>query len=605
MPDWSYHTVFKPLLNSIHPATSRELIHRSMNMISALPFGEKFIEFLGHMKTPSTSKKELFNTSFPSSVGLSGRIDPQLTGINAFQHLGFGFIEIGPITIEGNKEGQITKNDNQINQSSSISIGLEEAKKKLSLIKKKRLPFLCRLDGSFHDIQTLINTFFTQADGFIINYRPELTDVTLSELQKKLGGKGVIVSFKHDELSDLLNHDHSILSSIDGIMLEDPQLKQGEELKSAHLKLIHHMNMLGIQVPILTVGGVKEPKDALDLLDEGASLILLGFEYIFTGPGLPKRINEALQHRDSNQQLEIKGWIWYWLFGLCILLAGFLTLLFSMTKVVLPYDELFLQMVRGEIVEYNPLILNFMAHDRMTLAGTMISGGFLYMQLAKHGIRRGLHWTKKAVNIGGIIGFLGILLFIGYGYFDWLHALFWVILLPLFILGHYKTKEATLTPSGINLRNHISWKVSLIGQLSFVILGFSLTIGGIVISIIGTTSVFVSTDLTYLCMSVEQLNEFNSRLIPVIAHDRAGFGSALLSVGLLVLMLSLWGIREGERWVLWTLTVGAVPAFLAGILTHFFIGYLDFIHLFPAYLALAFYFIGIVFLAPYLLKTKK
>ncbi|WRP08644.1 hypothetical protein U9J35_10935 [Rossellomorea aquimaris] len=68
---------------------------------------------------------------------------------------------------------------------------------------------------------------------------------------------------------------------------------------------------------------------------------------------------------------------------------------------------------------------------------------------------------------------------------------------------------------------------SLYGQLAFVVLGFSFVLGGLVISYYGVTSVFVPTDLLYLCMPPEILHEFNQNLIPVIAHDRAGFGSAL------------------------------------------------------------------------------
>lgn len=82
----------------------------------------------------------------------------------------------------------------------------------------------------------------------------------------------------------------------------------------------------------------------------------------------------------------------------------------------------------------------------------------------------------------------------------------------------------------------------------------------------------MSTDLGFLCMSPEMFDQISKNFIPVIAHDRAGFGSALVSVGLLVLMISLWGFRKGERWIWNTLCLGASPAFIAGIGTHFYIG---------------------------------
>lgn len=49
MPDWSYHGIFRPLLNILPPNVSRELIHRGMSFIATLPFqiGPQVIHFLG------------------------------------------------------------------------------------------------------------------------------------------------------------------------------------------------------------------------------------------------------------------------------------------------------------------------------------------------------------------------------------------------------------------------------------------------------------------------------------------------------------------------------------------------------------------------------
>ncbi|WP_237706191.1 hypothetical protein [Ornithinibacillus scapharcae] len=358
----------------------------------------------------------------------------------------------------------------------------------------------------------------------------------------------------------------------------------------------------GYQDTIITSGGVQEPEHALQLLDAGADFIMLTDGYVFSGPGLTKRINEALVDRLDFPTGAQDGWLAYWLFGLFILIGGFLAFLFSITTIILPYDENFLEMKRQLIWAFNDRVMFFMAHDRMTLAGTMISGGIVYMQLAKHGVKTGLKWAKQAIDIAAIIGFLGIFSFIGYGYFDWLHLIFWLVLLPVYIAGFWKTRGIKGTPSSTNRNNDITFKRGIYGQLAFVLLGFSFVIGGIVISIIGVTSIFVSTDLSYICMTPEMLNDFNEKLLPVLAHDRAGFGSALLSVGLLVLCLSLWGVQQGNRWVWWTYLVGGLPAFLAGIYIHFAIEYTTFIHLLPAYVALALYLIGLILSYPYFHK---
>jgi dihydroorotate dehydrogenase len=599
MPDWSYHTLFKPVLHKLPPTFSREFIHRGMSTIASTSIGEKMIEFLGHMSPSNQIQKHLFKNQFSSPVGISGRVDPQLSGLKAFQNLGFGFVEIGPVSVHGsigNSAVSIKPKLEQISGDYGSSIKLSKSKVILSSLQKKKVPFFIRVEGTLQEIKDICEELFPYSDGFILKSNT-FNSATQIDLFRNQINKPIILSCSADDISDV-----EIISQFkpDGIHLEG---NDSPEILAN--KLAAFRKLVKEEVPIITTGGIKEPSDALRLLDNGASLIMLDFDYVFSGPGLPKRINEVYSNRYTKKLSFSEGWFWYWLFGLAITVAGLIAMFFSMTSVILPYDESFLGVFRKDILYFNPYILYFMAHDRMTLSGTMISGGIIYMQLARYGIRYRLHWARKAVNVAGTIGFLGILLFIGYGYFDWLHGLFWMILLPLFILGIVKSKNATESPTSTNLFNHQAWKLSLYGQLSFIILGASLAVGGVVISSIGATSVFVPTDISYLCMTPDALNEFNERLIPVIAHDRAGFGSALLSVGLLVLMLALWGIREGERWVWWTFTIGAIPAFAAGIATHFFIGYTDFIHLLPAYFALILYVVGVICTAPFMLKKFK
>ncbi|MGZ0050041.1 hypothetical protein [Brevibacillus gelatini] len=122
---------------------------------------------------------------------------------------------------------------------------------------------------------------------------------------------------------------------------------------------------------------------------------------------------------------------------------------------------------------------------------------------------------------------------------------------------------------------------------------------------IGITGVFVPSDLVFLCVSAEMLHAFNERLIPLIAHDRAGFGGALVSDGLAVLLISLWGFRRGEAWVWWTLLLAGIPGFAAGIGIHFAVGYVDFVHLLPAYAAVLLFLAGLMLAKPYLTEATK
>jgi dihydroorotate dehydrogenase len=586
MPDWSYHGIFKPLLTKLPPTVSREFIHRGMNKIASLPFGlgAFIINFLGREESSPLLKKEMDRIDFTNPVGLSGKIDPLLSGTKAFTNLGFGFLEIGPITITESEEftSPVIETEKQKIQfpSEPESIGIEKTIAKLKKVKKKQ-PIFIRLVGSYIELETMIQRLDDYADAYIIEaILPELGKVTNKPL--------FVATSDGDGVMDG--------SSFAGIVLDhlDAEVNSIEKVKSLRRK--------GFQGTIITNGGVVEPEQALQLLDVGADLVMLSGGYVFSGPGLPKRIKEALLDRLSYRPPPQSGWLAYWLFGLFILIGGILAFLFSLTTVILPYDEFFLKMDRQAIWSFNERIMLFMAHDRMTLAGTMISGGIVYMMLSKHGVKQGIRWAKQAIDIAAIIGFLGIFGFIGYGYFDWLHLIFWLILLPVYLYGFIKTRGIQGTPSSTNRVNDLIFKRGVYGQLAFVLLGFSFVLGGIVISIIGMTSIFVPTDLLYICMSPEMMNEFNENLLPVLAHDRAGFGSALLSVGLLVLTLSLWGFQQGNKWVWWTYLIGGLPAFWAGIYIHFAIGYTNFIHLLPAYVALGLYIAGLVLTFQFLRK---
>jgi dihydroorotate dehydrogenase len=163
----------------------------------------------------------------------------------------------------------------------------------------------------------------------------------------------------------------------------------------------------------------------------------------------------------------------------------------------------------------------------------------------------------------------------------------------------------TTGSSGSNLHNSTSWKKSQLGQSMFVISGMCLLSAGIVISTIGMNGVFVPEDLMFFSLTPEQISAFNEKLTPLIAHDRAGFGGALISEGFLLLTITLWGYKEGAKWIWWTLALGGLPGFLTGIGTHFMIGYDNHFHLSPAYLLFVFYIVGLFYSYPYLSGSKK
>ena len=98
----------------------------------------------------------------------------------------------------------------------------------------------------------------------------------------------------------------------------------------------------------------------------------------------------------------------------------------------------------------------------------------------------------------------------------------------------------------------------------------------------GTTSVFVPQDLTYIGLGAAELRAINPRLVPLIAHDRAGFGGALLTCGVTWLFCVWYGQPSRGLWQ--ALLLAGISGFACAIGIHWIIGYLDLVHLAPALL---------------------
>jgi hypothetical protein len=104
---------------------------------------------------------------------------------------------------------------------------------------------------------------------------------------------------------------------------------------------------------------------------------------------------------------------------------------------------------------------------------------------------------------------------------------------------------------------------------------------GLVIMLVGMTRVFVPQDLAFMQLTRDQIHALSPHLVPVIAHDRAGFGGGLFSMGLVVAIMTRHAPLT-RSFVEIVALMGAV-GFGATLGVHFAIGYTDAVHLAPAY----------------------
>jgi hypothetical protein len=65
---------------------------------------------------------------------------------------------------------------------------------------------------------------------------------------------------------------------------------------------------------------------------------------------------------------------------------------------------------------------------------------------------------------------------------------------------------------------------------------------------VGVTDIFVPEDLEFMGTTAAELRHFSSRLVPLMAHDRAGFGGAVLTVGITTLCCLWCAIPSRSLW---------------------------------------------------------
>ncbi len=255
----------------------------------------------------------------------------------------------------------------------------------------------------------------------------------------------------------------------------------------------------------------------------------------------------------------------------------------------LPHDTAFLGMTSQQLCSLHGCrILHFMIHDRVSFGGVLIAIAVMYLWLAEVPLARGESWAWWALAASGGAGFLSFLAYIGYGYLDSWHGAATLVLLPIFLGGLWMTRKLRVAaaPMPVVEGRHRLGRWLLLGAT------FGIVAGGLTIATVGATSVFVPTDLEFIGITRAEVVAINARLVPLIAHDRAGFGGALVSCGMAMFLAVLRG-RPSKSLRQALATAGAF-GFATAILVHPVIGYTIASHLAPAVVGCAVFLLGLI-----------
>jgi len=292
-------------------------------------------------------EKEVFGLKFKNPVGLAAGFDKNAVLYNELSDFGFGFVEIGTLTPKpqsGNPKKRLfrLKADQAIvNRMGFNNDGVFDA---VEHLKKKHRVLIGGNIGknkitpnakAIKDYLICFDVLFDHVDYFVVNVSSpntpglrELQDkepltALLNELQREnnkysekrnIKRKPILLKIAPDLTDDQLL---DIIQIVDAtkiagiiatnttiarknlkshaILLEEAGGLSGKPLTNRSTEVIRFLSEKSNKsFPIIGVGGIHSPADALEKLEAGADLIQLWTGFVYEGPSLVKKINTAI-----------------------------------------------------------------------------------------------------------------------------------------------------------------------------------------------------------------------------------------------------------------------------------------------------------------------
>ncbi len=624
MPDWSYHPIFKPLLRRMRPALARDATWMALHLQGKSALGQWLFKQMSPEPLTAEAAFEKAGVAFRGPVGLGPSINPEARALAFLQdHFQFGFLELGPVHAAACKESPdrepllLPEALGLITSEAVDPLGAAEWRNVLASVPHS-IPIGLALGD---DAALALPLVESEAEFFTLPWHSDLS-LQWSSL-RALTSKPLLLrlpsdfdlGIHHGLLSKLIENGLQGFVAVEGerVLARAEGLIESPALEPTALALIRKLREAFGQGPlILGGGGISSPESALAFQRAGADAVRVTSGFVFAGPGLPCRINEVwsgapqIQAGPAEAPLPQTGFLLGALMirftGWVLIASGLFALILAGTTKLLPPDIHYLGMSMQDLCAQNACrVVHFMAHDRVSFGGSIISIGLIYDYLGGTPLRQGKAWAWWALLLSGLAGFGSFLTYLGYGYLDVWHGLATLALLPFFLIGmalswrrleHPRGLRALFLPGARAWR----WSPAHLGRLYVSFAAFGMLAGGLTIMAVGMTRVFVPTDLEYMGTTREALHALNPKLIPLIAHDRAGFGGGLFSGGVAI-MAALWcGARPGDRKLWWALLCSGLVGFATAIGVHPIVGYTSFVHLLPAYAGALAFGVGMTYL---------
>lgn len=321
-----------------------EMAHHLTFALLRLP-GVASVLGLGSIKNKALSR-EVFGLTFRNPVGLAAGMDKDATAFNELGKLGFGFIEIGtvtPLAQPGNDQPRLfrlVEDDALINRMGFNNLGVKSAVERLKHRKDQGLIIggnigknkITSNENAGEDYQKCFEALYDYVDYFVVNVSspntPNLRALQEKEPLKQLlfslqqlnhlkpSAKPILLKIAPDLTDSQLDDIIEIVkeTAIAGVIATNTTISReglktdpekinaigagglsGKPLEVRSTEVIRYLKQKsGNAFPVIGVGGIHSAADALEKLAAGADLIQLYTGFVYEGPALIKKINQAI-----------------------------------------------------------------------------------------------------------------------------------------------------------------------------------------------------------------------------------------------------------------------------------------------------------------------
>ena len=338
-----YKKIISPFLFLFDPEKIHTFTFFLIKVFFKIPILGFIIESFYKVENPKLARK-LFGLTFENPVGIAAGFDKNATHISEFEKFGFGFIEIGTVTPkpqDGNPKKRLfrLKEDTAIiNRMGFNNDGVVKIKNRLkknynvliggNIGKNKVTPN----SQAKNDYIICFKELYNYVDYFVVNVSSPNTP-GLRELQSKeflndlfidlnkfrsneTIKKPILIKISPDLSKEKIFEILEVIdtNNIDGIIatnttIDYPNLKSknknetgglsGAPLYDKSNEVISFISKKTKgKLPIIGVGGISTPEQAVKKIEAGAHLIQLYTGIIYEGPGIVRKINKKLLNQE-------------------------------------------------------------------------------------------------------------------------------------------------------------------------------------------------------------------------------------------------------------------------------------------------------------------